>query len=188
MTLAQLAKCLPHAKPENIQKYGPKLIEAMKAHNISLSPEREAAFIAQIAHESGSLRYVEEIASGEAYEGRLSLGNTEPGDGKRFKGRGLIQITGRANYKAVSEALKFDFIKTPEALELPGPACFSAAWWWQDRGLNRLADIEAFERITRRINGGINGLEDRLKHWETAKEVLYKVNESPLDIDEPLPR
>lgn len=188
MTIAQLAKCLPHAKPENIQKYGPKLIEAMKKHNISLAPEREAAFIAQIAHESGSLRYVEEIASGEAYEGRASLGNTQPGDGKRFKGRGLIQITGRANYKAVSDALKYDFVSKPEDLELPGPACFSAAWFWQDRGLNRLADIEAFEKITRKINGGLTNYEDRLKHWEIAKDVLYDNSvKKPRDLDEPLP-
>lgn len=187
MTLDQLAKCLPHAKPENIQKFGPKLIEAMERYNI-IYPEREAAFIAQIAHESGSLRYVEEIASGEAYEGRESLGNTEPGDGKRFKGRGLIQITGRANYKAVGAALKFDFIKVPEALELPGPASFSAAWFWQHAGLNRLADIEAFEKITRKINGGVNGMEDRLKHWETAKSVLYTDSEKkPRQIDNPLP-
>lgn len=190
MTLAQLAKCLPHATPENIQKYGPKLIEAMKKHNISLSEQREAAFIAQIAHESGSLRYVEEIASGDAYEGRKDLGNTQPGDGKKFKGRGLIQITGRSNYKAVSDALKYDFVSKPEDLELPGPACFSAAWFWQKSGLNRLADIEAFEKITKRVNGGLNGYEDRLKHWELAKSVLYtdsdKKNEV-VQIDNPLP-
>lgn len=190
MTLAQLAKCLPHATPANIQKYGPKLIEAMAKHNISLSNEREAAFIAQIAHESGSLRYVQEIASGEAYEGRKDLGNTQPGDGKKFKGRGLIQITGRSNYKAVSDALKYDFVNKPEDLELPGPACFSAAWFWQQAGLNRLADIEAFEKITKRINGGLNGYDDRLKHWELAKQVL-KVHQSEVDsprqIDNPLP-
>lgn len=188
MTLDQLKKCLPHAKPENIQKYGSKLIEAMAKYNISLAVEREAAFIAQIAHESGSLRYVEEIASGEAYEGRKDLGNTEPGDGKRYKGRGLIQITGRANYKAVSDALKYDFVSKPEDLELPGPACFSAGWFWQNRGLNRLADIEAFEKITKRINGGLNGYEDRCKHWEIAKSVLYTdAEKKPRDIDEPLP-
>lgn len=186
MTLAQLSKCLPYANATSIQKFGPKLLEAMKKHNI-ISPPREAAFIAQIAHESGSLRYVEEIASGEAYEGRKDLGNTEPGDGKRFKGRGLIQITGRANYKLVGQALGYDFISKPEDLELPGPACYSAAWFWQDRGLNRLADIEAFDKITRKINGGLNGYEDRCKHWETAKEVLYTESETTRGIDEPLP-
>jgi putative chitinase len=184
-----LQKCLPHATPANIEKYGAKLIEAMAKYNISTN-ERQAAFIAQLAHESGSLRYSEEIASGEAYEGRESLGNTQPGDGKRFKGRGLIQITGRTNYQLVSKALKYDFQKDPEALEKPGPACFSAAWFWHAKGLNRLADIEAFEKITRRINGGVTGMEDRLKHWETAKKAL-KVHEtkhdSPRNIDSPLP-
>jgi len=145
-TKKTLQKCLPHAKPENIQKYGDKLIEAMTQYNI-ISNQRQAAFIAQIAHESGSLRYVEEIASGEAYEGRLDLGNKMPGDGKRFKGRGLIQITGRNNYKLVSDALNYDFIAKPEDLELPGPACFSAAWFWQLHRLNRLADIDAFEYV-----------------------------------------
>lgn len=187
MTIAQLKKCLPHATQANIDKFGPKLIEAMVRYNISLSPQREAAFIAQIAHESGSLRYVEEIASGEAYEGRKDLGNTQPGDGKKFKGRGLIQITGRSNYETVGKALGYNFILNPENLELPGPACFSAAWFWQDRGLNRLADIEAFEKITRKINGGINGLVDRMAHWELAKEVLYKEETSPTDISKPLP-
>lgn len=190
MTIAQLTKCLPHATPANIQKYGPKLIEAMKKHNISLSEQREAAFIAQIAHESGSLRYVEEIASGEAYEGRKDLGNIQPGDGKKFKGRGLIQITGRSNYKAVSDALKYDFVSKPEDLELPGPACFSAAWFWQHAGLNRLADIEAFERITKRINGGLTNYEDRLKHWELAKAVIYTDTDKKdqvVQIDNPLP-
>jgi putative chitinase len=171
MTIDQLKECLPHASEENIEKLGLKLIEAMIFYGIDTA-RRQAAFLAQIAHESGSLRYVREIASGEAYEGRKDLGNTEPGDGKRFKGRGLIQITGRANYRAVSEALKYDFVSDPEALELPGPACYSAAWFWNSRSLNFLADEDEFEKITRKINGGVNGLMDRLDHWETAKRVL----------------
>lgn len=171
MTLELLQKALPKAKPENIQKYGPKLIEAMQKYEI-ITTRRQAAFLAQLAHESGSFRYVRELASGEAYEGRKDLGNTEPGDGVRFKGRGLIQITGRNNYKDVSEELSYDFISRPEQLELPGPATYSAAWFWWSRHLNRLADIDAFEKITRRINGGINGMEDRLKHWEAAKKAL----------------
>lgn len=171
MTLALLQKCMPHATKENIQKYGEKLIAAMDVYDIN-TPRRQAAFIAQIAHESGSLKYVREIASGEAYEGRASLGNTEPGDGVRFKGRGLIQLTGRANYAALSEELGYDFIAHPEDLELPGPACFSAAWFWDLKNLNRLADIDAFEKITRKINGGINGLSDRLNHWVNARQAL----------------
>lgn len=171
MTTELLQKCLPRATPANILKYGDKFIAAMLAYEIN-TPRRQAAFIAQVAHESGSFRYVRELASGEAYEGRADLGNTELGDGVRFKGRGMIQITGRANYKAISDALKFDFVLKPEALELPGPACYSAAWFWDLRGLNRLADIDAFEKITRRINGGVNGMEDRLNHWMTARKAL----------------
>jgi putative chitinase len=184
MTIKKLQKCLPHAKPENIEKYGAKLIEAMERYEIN-TDRRQAAFLAQIAHESGSLRYVEEIASGEAYEGRKDLGNTEPGDGVRFKGRGFIQITGRANYKDVSDELTYNFIAKPEDLAFPGPACYSACWFWWSRHLNRLADIDAFEKITRRINGGINGYEDRCKHWETAKKALgvdIKIHESPRPI------
>lgn len=171
MTTEQLHKCLPDATAANIQKFGDKLIDAMHFYEIN-TPKREAAFIAQIAHESGSLRYVEEIASGDAYEGRKDLGNTEPGDGKKFKGRGLIQITGRNNYKEVGTELLYDFISKPEDLEKPGPACFSAAWFWYSRHLNRLADIDSFEKITRMINGGLNGYEDRLKHYEIAKKAL----------------
>ena len=136
------------------------------------TPKRIAAFIAQIAHESGSLKYVEEIASGAAYEGNKGLGNAQPGDGIKFKGRGLIQLTGRANYKLVGQALNYDFISKPEDLELPGPACYSAAWFWDSRQLNTLADKDDFLGITKKINGGTNGLEDRKKHWATAKKVL----------------
>jgi putative chitinase len=81
-------------------------------------------------------------------------------------------LTGRANYKAISDALGYDFVSNPEDLELPGPACFSAAWFWDSRNLNALADIDAFEKIVRKVNGGINGMADRLNHWVTARQVL----------------
>src|SRR5258707_58804 len=112
------------------------LRDAMREFSIDASPEREAAFLAQIAHESGELRYVHEIASGEAYEGRHDLGNTEAGDGVRFKGRGLIQVTGRANYAACGLALDLPLLFHPELLESPDNACRSAAWFWDKHGLN----------------------------------------------------
>ena len=171
LTPEDLQKCMPYATPENVAMFAPKLKDAMLKYEISTT-RRAAAFLAQIAHESGSLKYTEEIASGDAYEGREDLGNTKPGDGKKFKGRGLIQLTGRSNYKLLSEELHFDFIADPEALERPGPASYSAAWFWFYNHLNRLADIDAFEKITRRINGGVNGLADRVKHWEQCKKVL----------------
>lgn len=171
MTIEILKACLPLASEVNLKKYGGKLIAAMDTYHIN-TPARQAAFLAQIAHESGSFRYVEELASGAAYEGRLDLGNIEPGDGVRFKGRGLIQITGRANYRRVSKVLLYDFISEPEALELPGPAAYSAAWFWHDQRLNDLADKGEFERITKRINGGLNGYADRCKHYEICKKAL----------------
>jgi putative chitinase len=138
------------------------------------TPLRQAAFVAQIAHESGSLRYVRELASGAAYEGRGDLGNTQPGDGIKFKGRGLIQITGRSNYRACSVALFGDerLLQTPALLENMAPACRSAAWFWKTHGLNQWADAEDFTRITRIINGGVNGLADRLAFYVRAKGIL----------------
>ncbi len=136
------------------------------------TPARQAAFIAQIAHESGQFRYVRELASGAAYEGRVDLGNTMKGDGVRFRGRGLIQITGRANYKACGAALGLDLILYPELLEQPMYACRSAAWFWKSRGLNELADAGDQVKITRRINGGTNGLAERLAYFEIAKKVI----------------
>lgn len=171
LTYELLKKCMPYASEENITKFTPALNMTMERYEIN-TPRREAAFLAQIAHESGSLRYVEEIATGEAYEGRKDLGNTEPGDGKRFKGRGLIQITGRFNYEALSAALNYDFVKEPEKLELPGAASLSAGWFWHLKDLNRLADIDAFKKITQRINGGLNGWADRVNHWNRCRLAL----------------
>ena len=154
----------------------PDIIEplnyAMRTYGISDTPIREAMFIAQVAHESGSFKYTQEIASGEAYEGRKDLGNVETGDGVRYKGRGYIQITGRANYKACGEALSLDLIAHPEYLELPTAACQSAAWFWYVNGLNELADKNDFMAITKRINGGTNGWKDRQQFFEMAKRVL----------------
>lgn len=148
--------------------------EAMKEFDIN-TPMRQAAFLAQVAHESGSLRYVREIASGEAYEGRVDLGNMEPGDGPRFRGRGLIQITGRSNYRDCSVALYGDEVPLllhPELLEETVPACRSAGWFWWSRGLNALADARDFRSITRVINGGFNGFQNRLAFFDRAQAVL----------------
>lgn len=169
-----LKQCLPFAKDANLSKFITPLNLTFEKYAIN-TPKRIAAFLAQIAHESGSFRYVEEIASGSAYEGRKDLGNTQPGDGKRFKGRGLIQITGRTNYEAVGKALHYDFINQPDHLCLPGAATFSAGWYWDSRKLNALADIgdeESFRKITKKINGGYNGMADRLRHWEKCKKAL----------------
>ena len=136
------------------------------------TPLRQASFLAEVAHESGQLLWLRELASGAAYEGRSDLGNVVAGDGVRFKGRGLLQITGRANYAACGVALGLDLLAAPQLLEQPGAACRSAGWFWQSRGLNRLADAGDQERITRRINGGINGLAERLALYQVARKVL----------------
>ncbi len=106
------------------------------------------------------------------YEGRADLGNTQPGDGSKFRGRGLIQITGRANYAACGEALGLDLINQPTLLELPQHAAMSAAWFWSMKDLNTLADKGDFVKITRRINGGLNGQADRQGLYDKALKVL----------------
>ena len=170
MTLDQLKEIMPYAG-KRADTFLEPLNAAMDEFEIN-TPSRQAAFLAQIAHESGSLRYVKEIASGAAYEGRKDLGNTEEGDGMRFKGRGLIQITGRANYAQCGAALGLDLLAEPDLLEQTENACRSAAWFWQTRGLNELADDGEFKLITKRINGGYNGLEDRRAYYTRAKETL----------------
>jgi len=151
--------------------YAPLLTAAMVEFQID-TPRRQAAFLAHVAHESGSLKYVREIADGLAYEGRVDLGNTRLGDGKKFKGRGLMQITGRANYGACGEALQLDLLTLPELLEEPAGACRSAAWFWHSKNLNKFADTDQFGALTRRINGGYNGLDDRIQHWLRARKIL----------------
>lgn len=143
------------------------------------TPARQSAFLAQIAHESGQLRYVKELASGTAYDtGRLAarLGNTPEadGDGQKYKGRGLIQITGRNNYREASIALFGDtrLLRDPALLEETDNACRSAAWFWQSHGLNEIADNGNFERITRIINGGLNGQQDRVEYYARATHAM----------------
>lgn len=136
------------------------------------SPQRWAHYLAQIAHESAELRYSEEIASGKAYEGRTDLGNVIKGDGVRFKGRGLIQLTGRTNYTTYKAFCGFDVVKQPELLAKPVGAIRSSMWFWKSNGLNELADRDEFTAITKRVNGGTNGIEDRRKYLARAKKVL----------------
>ncbi|WP_308583516.1 glycoside hydrolase family 19 protein [uncultured Pseudomonas sp.] len=174
ITEQQLLQILPHAGwRAGVFVLG--LNAAMSQYAID-TPARIAAFIAQIGHESGQLRLLREIwgptAQQAGYEGRADLGNTVPGDGFKYRGRGLIQITGRANHLACGEALGLDLINKPELLEVPQHASMSAAWFWSTRGLNILADRGAFSRITRRINGGLTGQDDRQALYDRALKGL----------------
>jgi len=133
------------------------------------SPLRLAHFLAQLIHESGSFRYMEEIASGQAYEGRKDLGNVNPGDGKLFKGRGPIQITGRANYRRYGKKIGIDLERHPEIAALPSIGLHLALEYWKANGLNTLADADNVLGITKLINGGTNGLADRKAHLAKVK-------------------
>lgn len=165
-------------------KAGPWLIPVMAAFKYADidTRERAAAFLAQVGHESGSFRYVREIwgptPAQSRYEGRADLGNTHSGDGKRYMGRGLIQITGRANYARVSKRLMPlgapDFESRPDLLESPRWAAISAADYWLDRKLNQFCNPGAvqFIALTKKINGGTNGLADRLARYDRAFAAL----------------
>lgn len=171
--------------PEAAEAFAPHLDAACAHYGISDTPARLAAFLAQIGHESGGLRHVREIASGEAYEGRADLGNTEPGDGRRFRGRGLIQLTGRGNARRMTALLREerdavmtpDFEAEPEALESPEWAAWSAAAYWNDNNLSRWADLDQFDIVSNLINTGrkdrtANGTEDRKRRHMLAKQAL----------------
>jgi len=189
MTLGQIkeATCSPTSCAEKFMQYINDTCDQFEIN----TPARQLCFLAQVGHESGGLFFTEELASGQAYEGRKALGNTQPGDGVRFKGRGLIQITGRSNYKTVGDALGADLIKNPTLLggknvKVCTPqqlkfAALSAGWFWNSRKLNALADnikigkpieegdnLENFKAITRKINGGVNGLADRLNRYKVG--------------------
>jgi predicted chitinase/LysM repeat protein len=167
----QLRAIMPKVREDDLATLLIPLNRAMARFGIN-TKDRQAAFLGQIAVESGQFRYRYELASGEAYEGRAGLGNTQPGDGPRYKGRGLIQLTGRANYRRVGQALGLALENDPDLAALPENSANIAAYFFSSRGLNELADRGDVKEITRRVNGGDNGLEARTGFYETAKQVL----------------
>lgn len=171
MTENQLKQIAIHATDANIKLYTPLLNRFMHEYNIC-GKLRESAFIATIIWESGSFKYTREIASGKAYEGRKDLGNIYKGDGVKFRGRGLIMVTGRTNYEQVSKALNIDFVGNPHLLEEPKWAVRSACWWWNSRDLNAIADAEDFRKVTRIVNGGYTHLKEREFYYKKALEIL----------------
>lgn len=183
LTMEQLASCTG-ARIDRAQAFLPHLVATMRAYEIN-TPGRAASFLAQVGHESAGLRYTTELWSPDQvpaqarYEGRADLGNTKPGDGFKYRGHGLLQITGRANHASARDRLRVrfgirvpDFEEKPDALAEFEWAALSAGDFWARRGLNELADTGDFEKITRRINGGTNGLKQRAALWETGKAVL----------------
>ena len=165
------------------------------------TPERQAAFIGQCAHESANFKTLQENLNYSAkglnatwpsrfpseaeaqpyhrqpekiankvYSGRM--GNLEEGDGWKYRGRGLIQLTGKDNYRLASDALAVDFIADPDLVLTKEYAALTAAWYWNKRGLNKEADAKDFTGMTKKINGGVIGLADRVAHINTALGVL----------------
>lgn len=167
----QLQSIYREAKPSLIDLYLEPINQTLQRFDLN-TPERQRMFLAQIGHESGQLRYVEELDSGISYEGRESLGNTQPGDGVKYKGRGLIQITGRTNYVLCGLALDLPLLEHPELLESPQYAVLSAGWFWSNNNLNSYCDKGDFYGLTKKINGGLNGIEDRVLLYKRACEAI----------------
>lgn len=174
MNVDTLLAAMPGLTRTLANGYLPPMEIAQREHQIT-SELRSRMWLAQVGHESLSLRYFEEIASGAAYEGRNDLGNTQPGDGMKYKGRGPIQVTGRYNYTAAAQALGLDLVNRPELAADPEHAFRVSAWWWATHGLNEISDTADVVAATRRINGGLNGLDDRQTRYARCKGLGAKV-------------
>lgn len=192
LTLEILAEIMPHAR--NPAEHVDPLNSAMREFDIS-TIYQQGMFIGQIAHETGELQWMEELASGKEYENRTDLGNSNPGDGIRYKGRGYFQITGRYNYKNYGHTLGVDLVDNPEQAAIPAIAARVAGLFWKNHNLNVPADAQNITAVTRTINGGLNGLLDRLHYYHVAIAVLSReqpitpitvkvvVNGSPVGLD-----
>lgn len=189
VTTGALRKLAPNAKRDIINGIVGPLNKYMPQYGIN-QPLRVAHFLSQAAHEAAGFKTLTEYASGAAYEGRRDLGNTQPGDGRRFKGRGIFQLTGRANYRIMGKRLGLDLEGNPELAADPTISVRIACEYWQTRNLNAYADADDVNGITRKINGGYNGLADRKRYLAKAKE-LFKAPLPP-DVDanapEPAPK
>ncbi|UYZ64378.1 glycoside hydrolase family 19 protein [Hymenobacter weizhouensis] len=177
VTAAQIKAICPPASMSNIKKHVTHLNEAMRKYKIN-TRLRQAHFLAQVAHESDHFNTAREYADGSKYEGRLDLGNTEPGDGKRFRGRGLIQLTGRDVYKKYGAYLGKNFIDGTNMFQVEQEpyASDSAGWFWliykKSKDINGRADRDDVIAVTRAVNGGRNGLTERIKYTNNAKTVF----------------
>jgi len=174
---SKLARAVPRLRLSLAQQLRPHVERAVKEARLD-TPERLAMFLAQVGHESGSFAFTKELWGPTPQQARYEppgtlaerLGNTQPGDGKRYRGRGFIQVTGRANYGDAAVMLGLDLIDHPEMLELPEHAMSSAIWFWNSRDLNKY--VPDVGEVTKRINGGYNGLDDRQARYDRALGVL----------------
>jgi len=171
ITLQQLKSIYREAPGSRLEPFLEPINLVLQKYSLN-TLERQRMFLAQIGHESGQLKYTEELASGTAYEGRKDLGNTESGDGVKYKGRGVIQITGRNNYALCSLALDLPLLEKPELLKQLPNCVESAGWFWNNCNLNSYCDKGDFYGLTRRINGGLNGIEDRVLLYKRACEAI----------------
>lgn len=186
-----LKKIAPASREEIIGPLVQYLNKYMPQYEVN-THLRVCHFLAQAAHEAASFRTLEEYASGAAYEGRKDLGNTQKGDGIRYKGRGIFQLTGRANYRTIGAKLGYDLENNPRLAQTHEVSVLTALEYWKSRNLNGLADADNVELITRRINGGLNGFDDRKKYLARCKRVIpnnfsfSSVPNKPADVT-PLP-
>jgi putative chitinase len=205
VTLELLRSICPKTKPEVLTRYVKPLNDTAEYYNLNDNPKRLAAFLAQIAHESGGFNFVmenlnysakglvgtfkkyfptEEIAkqyerkpekiANRVYANRMGNGDENSGDGYKYRGRGLIQLTGKFNYTKFSQSIDLSLDETVKYLETPEGAVASAGWFWDNNKLNRFCDNDDFITLTKRINGGTIGLADRKHHYEIALKVLQK--------------
>lgn len=186
ITAEQIIKICPNVNAQALSAYMPFMGGMLTKYGINTEP-RVGAFISNVDIESAHFKAVLEFDSGKQYEGRKDLGNTQPGDGVKFKGRGLIQITGRNNYKACSIALFGNecLLITPSLLEAPKWALESACWYWRDaKNINAVCDepedwhkpgvhnYKKFQYVCLLVNGGFNDYAARLANYERARTVL----------------
>lgn len=201
ITKEQLRRAIPDAKDSSIEKYYEPLIAAMDHYGIN-TKNRIAAFLANLAHESAAFNTTEENLNYSAqrlmavfpkyfrgrntalyhrqpqkianvvYANRMGNGDKASGDGWRYRGRGLIQLTGKENYQLFSDAIDADIVSNPDWILTPEGATISAGWFWNSRKLNQLADVEDLKEITRKINGGYHGHIERSRRYYHIKKVL----------------
>jgi len=166
-----LKQAAPNGKPWIIDGLADAMPVLERNYEID-TPDRQSHFLAQVIHESDGLRTTQEYASGSAYEGRKDLGNVHKGDGVRYKGRGLIQLTGRANYQAAATAMDEDFVADPGKVERFPAAATVSGWFWKTHKLNRHADANDIRAVTRAINGGLTHLDRRTAALADIRKAL----------------